>query len=144
MSTERVLVQSSIYDSFLSALTRSTIDLFPDSASPPVLIQPAAVDRTRRLVQDALTKGAHLVHGNVDSDKDAAPNTLRPIILAGVTKEMDVYDTETFAPVVCVFRVEDDSEAVAIANDTEYGLSGSVYTENLSRGFSIAKRISSG
>jgi acyl-CoA reductase-like NAD-dependent aldehyde dehydrogenase len=69
---------------------------------------------------------------------------MRPIVVGGVNKDMELYYTESFGPSVSVISVESEEEAVAIANDTEYGLSSAVFTENLARGLRIARQIESG
>ena len=65
-------------------------------------------------------------------------------MLTGVTPEMDVYANETFGPVVSLYAVADDDEAVARANDSEYGLNGSVWTSDLERGRRVAGRLACG
>jgi acyl-CoA reductase-like NAD-dependent aldehyde dehydrogenase len=62
----------------------------------------------------------------------------------GVKTDADLYYTESFGPTVSLFVVETDEEAIKIANDTEYGLASAVFTENLQRGFRIAKQIETG
>jgi acyl-CoA reductase-like NAD-dependent aldehyde dehydrogenase len=69
---------------------------------------------------------------------------MRPIIVDGVNKNMDLFHTESFGPSVSVIEISSDEEAIEIANDTEYGLSGAIFTENLGRGLRIAKQIESG
>ncbi len=67
-----------------------------------------------------------------------------PWILTRVTNDMPAAKNEVFGPVCCVIRAEDEEDAIHIANDTEYGLSGSVFTKDVYRGMQIAKRIESG
>lgn len=69
---------------------------------------------------------------------------MRPIVVDGVKKDMDLFYTESFGPSVSVIEISSDEEAVEIANDTDYGLSGAVFTENLARGLRIAKQIETG
>jgi len=65
-------------------------------------------------------------------------------VLAGVTPDMRIYGEESFGPVVSVVRAKDTDDAVRIANDTEYGLTASVFTTNLAEALSVAARIQSG
>ena len=75
---------------------------------------------------------------------DVGPLFYEPTVLTGVTAEMDLYRDETFGPVVAVYPVASDDEAVAQANDTEYGLNASVYCGDAGRGRAIAGRILAG
>ena len=65
-------------------------------------------------------------------------------MLLDVTPDMDVFKEETFGPVVCVYRFSDFEEVVAEANNTNYGLSSAIYTANIHRAMSFAKRIEAG
>jgi len=69
---------------------------------------------------------------------------MRPVVLSGITEAMDLYKTESFGPSVSIFEVEEEEEALRIANDTEYGLSAAVFTEDLRRGLRWAGEIESG
>ncbi|CAK7239341.1 MAG: hypothetical protein STHCBS139747_000771 [Sporothrix thermara] len=148
MSTERVIVHRSVQDAFSAKLAPTLATIFgtPDEPrSAQVLIRPQAVARAKALVEDALRKGATLV-GPIQ-DVAAAVNVdgrMRPLVVAGVTRDMDLYDTESFAPVVCLYAVDTEEEAVAQANDTEYGLTAAVFTEDLRRGLRFARGIESG
>ena len=64
--------------------------------------------------------------------------------MESVTKEMDIYRTESFGPTVSIITVESEEEAVEIANDTEYGLSSAVFTEDLAAGLRVARQIETG
>jgi len=67
-----------------------------------------------------------------------------PSILDGVTPDMKIYAEESFGPVVSIIRVKDAEAAIRVANDTEYGLSAAIFTSNVARGITLAKRIESG
>jgi succinate-semialdehyde dehydrogenase/glutarate-semialdehyde dehydrogenase len=75
---------------------------------------------------------------------DIGPLFYEPTVLAGVTPEMDVHRDETFGPVVAIYPVASDDEAVERANDTEYGLNASVYCDDGTRARAIARRIRAG
>ena len=96
-----------------------------------------------KLLQDAISKGAKASYGDPNSKMDLA-TAMRPVIIEGVQKDMDLYYTESFGPTVSLFVVENDDEAIKIANDTEYGLASAVFTENLQRGLRIARQIETG
>ena len=65
-------------------------------------------------------------------------------VLDRVTRDMRIYSEESFGPVVCVVRVGDDAEAIAVANDTEYGLSSAVFSRDIPRAMNVASRIDAG
>lgn len=142
MSTERILVASKILDPFRTALQSAISNIFP-SHTPAVLIQSNGVEKNKRLIKDAVSKGAKVIHG--DHEKDEISETrMAPIVVEGTTKEMDLFYTESFGPSVSLVPFGTDEEAIAMANDTEYGLSGAVFTESLGRGLKIAKSIETG
>jgi acyl-CoA reductase-like NAD-dependent aldehyde dehydrogenase len=69
---------------------------------------------------------------------------MQPVIVENVTREMKLYADESFGPVVTVQRVDGDEEAVAVANDSEYGLSAAVFSRDIGRAMNVARRIESG
>ena len=102
----------------------------------------ATVTKVRRLVDDALKKGAKLEFG--ENKLKSGKQHLDQMLVSNVTKEMDIYHAETFGPVSMVIEVNTIEEAIEVANDTEYGLSASVFSKDLSKAIQIAKRIESG
>ncbi|KAF2207245.1 hypothetical protein CERZMDRAFT_51470 [Cercospora zeae-maydis SCOH1-5] len=143
MATERVLVHRSILEPFAHELQTSTEKVYAPSAAAPVLIAKPGVEKNIRLRQDAVSKGATILYGHLDANETSAYR-LRPVIVSDVTKDMDIFHTESFGPTLSLIAVDSDEEAIDIANDTDYGLSGAVFTENLARGLKIAKEIESG
>ncbi|KAF7370150.1 putative salicylaldehyde dehydrogenase protein [Mycena sanguinolenta] len=150
MSTERILVHEAVIDQFRPALQKAVAGFAPPSAPAPVLVQGAAVARNRALVADALAKGATLLHGDHTAEEphpetgEASSTRLRPIVVEGVTPEMALYRDESFGPTVSVMVVKDEDQAIAITNESEYGLSGAVFTRDLARGLRVAKRLECG
>jgi benzaldehyde dehydrogenase (NAD) len=145
MSTERVIVDEKIADDFVTrfAAKASRLPLGdPRKPEPVVLgsvIGMATVHHCNALIDDALAKGAKLLCGG------KAETTLMPAtILDHVTPKMRIYHEETFGPVKCVVRVKGAEEAVACANDNEYGLSSAVFGRDIARAFNVARRIESG
>lgn len=108
-----------------------------------MLVSPAGVKKNKALLKDATSKGANVIFGDINAN-EARPELMRPVVITGVMKDMDVYYTESFGPTVSIFEVESEEEAVRIANDTEYGLAASVFTTDLAKGLRIAKKINSG
>lgn len=150
MSTERVLVHKSIKDDFAEAFKKAVGQVFGDDKPAPVLITSAGVTKNKKLIADAVSKGANVLHGDPKVDEkhpetnETSATRMRPIIVSDVTKDMDLFYTESFGPSVSLIPVESDEEAVEIANDTDYGLSGAVFTENLARGLRVARQIETG
>ena len=101
------------------------------------------LDKVRAHVDDAVAKGARVVAGGRHRP-DVGELFYEPTVLAGVTPDMALYREETFGPVVAVYPVASDDEAVAQVNDTEYGLNASVYCGDTDRGKAIAERIRAG
>lgn len=144
MSTERIVVDNAVADTFVAKLAEraKALPLGDPRLGPVVLgsvVDQATVDRCNALIDDALAKGATLVCGG------KATNTLMPAtLLDHVTPEMHIYQEETFAPVKAIVRVNGVEEAVACANDNEFGLSAAVFGRDVSRAWQVANRIESG
>jgi len=144
MSTERILVHKKVRAAFEEKFAASVEKFFSSQRDAPLLIQARGVDKARNLVKDAVAKGATL-SGGVDVNTEEATKTrMRPIIVKGITEAMDIYKTESFGPTVGIYEIETEEEALRIANDTEYGLSSAVFTEDLRRGLRFAKAIETG
>lgn len=135
-STERVIVNSAVVDKFIPILTKV-------AASFPVFGAISAVgsNNTFRLLNDAVDKGARVLHGEV---KLLEPEKLQPVVVEGLTPDMEIYDNESFGPVLAVFTVDTDDEAIALANSSRYGLSAGVYSKDIGRALKVASRIEVG
>ena len=144
MSTERIIVDEAVAEEFLAKLVAraTTLPLGDPRQGPVVLgsvVDMTTVARVNELIDDALAKGAKLLCGG------KASNTLMPATLIdGVTPEMRIFREETFAPVKAIVRVRGEEEAIAMANDNEFGLSSAVYTRDAARGWRVAARIEAG
>jgi vanillin dehydrogenase len=145
MSTERLIVDRKIADDFVALFAKKARGLplgDPRQPEPVVLgsvIGMGTVEHCNALIDDALAKGAKLVCGG------KAENTLMPAtVLDHVTPKMRIYHEETFGPVKCVVRVSGVDEAIACANDNEYGLSAAVFGRDTARAITVAQRIESG
>ncbi|EAT83069.2 hypothetical protein SNOG_09804 [Parastagonospora nodorum SN15] len=143
MSSERILVHKDIKSKFVAAFKEAVENIFGGDKPAPVLVAAVGVERNKRLISEAVKAGARVVHGD-HTKQEEFDTHMRPVIVDSVTKEMDLFYTESFGPSVSIVEISDDQEAVEIANDTDYGLSGAVFTENLARGLRIAKQIESG
>ncbi|WP_406868934.1 aldehyde dehydrogenase [Paraburkholderia fungorum] len=144
MSTERIIVDERIADQFVAKLAQKARGLpLGDPRKGPVVlgsvVDMATVERCNALIDDALAKGATLVCGG-KADSTLMPATL----LDHVTPAMRIYGEESFGPVKGIVRVNGEDEAVACANDNEYGLSSAVFSRDLARAMNVARRIESG
>jgi acyl-CoA reductase-like NAD-dependent aldehyde dehydrogenase len=142
MSTERILVDQGILEPFTQAFKQSITDMFDSAPTPPILAQLASIERNKRLISSAFTAGATLIHGG--GDERTSTYRMIPTVVGGVTRKMEIFHRESFGPSVSLIGIGGDAEAIAMANDTEYGLTGAVFSKNLSRALSIAQRIESG
>lgn len=145
MSTERIIVDEKVADAFVKKFGDKVRALplgDPRKPEPVVLgsvIGMGTVNHCNALIDDALAKGARLVCGG------KAESTLMPAtVLDYVTPAMRIYREETFGPVKCVVRVKDTAEAIACANDNDYGLSAAVFGQDIARAFNVARKIDSG
>lgn len=143
MSTERILVHKNIKEAFQKKLKEAIPRVFPKDQEAPVLVNTTAVTKNKQLLANAKSKGASILFGDPDSsEKNTA--MMRPVVLSGVTPDMDIYKTESFGPTVSIIEIDSEEQAIEIANDTEYGLSSAIFTEDLRRGLRMAKEIESG
>ncbi|KAK4128840.1 aldehyde dehydrogenase [Parathielavia appendiculata] len=143
MSTERIIVHRKIRAEFEKKFIGAIDNMFGAHTDTPVLINAVGVSKNKKLVDDALSKGASLLYGKHTAE-EASATRMRPVVIGGVTPDMDIYKTESFGPTVSLIEIETEEEALRIANDTEYGLSSAVFTEDLRRGLRFAKEIETG
>jgi acyl-CoA reductase-like NAD-dependent aldehyde dehydrogenase len=144
MSTERIVVESPIAAEFGRKLSEKASalkvgdPLQPDTQIGPV-INRGAIERVQALVDDAVAKGAKLLCGG----RAQGPCYL-PTVLYGVTPEMRVYHEESFGPLASIVIVANGDEALHVGNDTEYGLSGAVFSRDVSKAMKFAERLETG
>jgi acyl-CoA reductase-like NAD-dependent aldehyde dehydrogenase len=143
MSTERLVLHEAIADEFVEKYAAFVAQLPVGDPSGPVflgaVVDESAAIKVDNLIADAVAKGARLLGGGTRH------GTIMPAsILDGVTPAMKIYAEESFGPVVSIIRVKDAEAAIRVANDTEYGLSAAIFTSNVARGITLAKRIESG
>jgi len=148
LSVERCYVHRSLYERFLSACVEKTKRLrVGDGMSPETDIGPMIHDRQLRIVlahvEGAKKLGARVLTGG-STINELGPNFYAPTILADVSHDMPLMREETFGPVLPVMPFHSDDEAVELANDSEFGLSASIWTSNRARGEALARRIHAG
>jgi aldehyde dehydrogenase (NAD+) len=145
MSVEKVLVHENIFDAFVEKFVEraSKLKIGDPTQDKGNVIGPLINDKqaqkVKEQIEDARAKGAKiLLGGNVNG------RFVEPTIMTGVTPDMLIYNEETFGPVVPVIPFRTDEEAIQLANDSEYGLSSGVFTQDEGRGLSIANRLETG
>ncbi len=117
------------------------------SAGPsPRFIAAIRAKNTKTLVKSALDKRAHIVLGDPKESEGAGvlSTTMRPIILSDVQNNSDLYHKKSFGPSVALYTFETEEESLCIANDTDYGLSGAIFTRNLVARLSTGKGYETG
>jgi benzaldehyde dehydrogenase (NAD) len=144
MSTERIIVVDAVADAFaekFAAKAKSLATGDPRAGTTPLgaVVDQKSVTHVNRLIDDALAKGATAIAGG-KADTVLMPAT----VIDGVTSAMSIYRDESFGPIVAMIRAKDEADAIRLANDTQYGLSASVFTRDTARGLGVARQIQSG
>ncbi|PZU56984.1 MAG: salicylaldehyde dehydrogenase [Sphingobium sp.] len=144
MSTERIIVVDAIADSFVRKFQAKVASMpvgDPREGKTPLgaVVDLKTVAHVRSLIDDALAAGATQVNGG-DADGVLMPAH----VIDRVTPDMKLFRDESFGPVVGIIRARDEAHAIALANDSEYGLSASVFTRDTARGLKVARQIKSG
>jgi acyl-CoA reductase-like NAD-dependent aldehyde dehydrogenase len=145
---ERIYVHESVYLEFLGKLTAATAKVsmgasYDHDVELGSLTSAEQLEVTTGHVQDALAQGANVAVGG-NARPDLGPFFFEPTVLTGVRPSMKVFSEETFGPVVAVYPVVDDEDAITRANETEYGLSASVWGKDLIAAQGVAARIQAG
>ncbi|MFZ2998610.1 aldehyde dehydrogenase [Sphingobium sp.] len=144
MSTERIIVVDAIADAFVAKFQAKVATMAvgdPREGKTPLgaVVDAKTVGHVQSLIDDAIANGATQVNGGT------ANGVLMPAhVIDGVTADMKLFRDESFGPVVGIIRAWDEAHAITLANDTEYGLSASVFTRDTARGLRVARQIQSG
>lgn len=145
--TNRILVQDGIHDTFVEKLNAAVRELkvgdgFGEGVTIGPLINDKAAAKVRSLVDDALFNGAQISEQSADTPDN--PNFYPPTVMTGVTPAMRIAQEEIFGPVATVFRFTDEAEAVALANDTPFGLAAYFYSRDIGRVWRVAEALEYG
>ena len=147
VSSKRIILVEAIYDEFLRRYTEGVAGLkagdpFDSATTLAPLSSQKAADDVKEQIRQAVAHGATATE--VGPKVPAQGAFVQPTILTGLTPDNPAYYWEFFGPVSLVYRAHDEEEAIAIANDSPFGLGGSVFTADAKHGAEVAKRISTG
>ena len=147
IASKRFIVVESMLDKFLPRFIAAAKELklgnpLDESVTLGPLASDAALQLILRQIQEATSNGAQIVLGGRRAGEVGA--FLKPTILTNITRDNPAYRQEFFGPVAMVFPAKGEEEAIAIANDSPFGLGGSVYTSDIERGKRVASRVESG
>ncbi|APH72161.1 NAD-dependent succinate-semialdehyde dehydrogenase [Aquibium oceanicum] len=145
--TNRFFVQAGIHDRFVEKLAEASDKLkvgsgLDQGVQQGPLIDDKAVEKVEELIGDATAKGGKVVTGG--KRHDLGGSFFQPTVISGATPDMRFMKEEIFGPVAPVFKFETEEEAVALANDTEYGLACYFYTSDLGRAFRVMEGLKYG
>ena len=146
--SNRLFVQDGVHDEFVEKLVQATRDLvvgdgMREGVTSGPLVNVRAVKDVDRLVQDSVGQGAEVALGGGPAT-EFGDCFYQPTVLTGVTSEMAVFRNEIFGPVAPVSRFSTEEEAVAMANDTEFGLASYFYTRDIGRVWRVAEALEYG
>ncbi|QEU59344.1 hypothetical protein KDRO_B06120 [Kluyveromyces lactis] len=145
----RIFVHEDLYDEFSKRLvdkidkTFKLGDGFQDGVTHGPLIHEKSIDKVASLVQDAKTKGADVLIGGSRASS-LGPLFYQPTVLGNVTESMDIFYEEIFGPVAPLIKFKDVDEVIKRANDTDVGLAGYFYSQNISTIFDAAEKLNVG
>jgi len=146
-AAKRFIVVEELADKFLEKFRAALAALKPGDPMDekttlgPLSTESALVDLLKQ-VDGAIAKGAKLVMGGKRIDRPGS--FMQPTILTDIKPDNPAFRDEFFGPVALFFRVKNEDEAVALANDSDFGLGGSVFTKDIARGKRVASRIDTG
>lgn len=144
IATSRHIVVKSVVGPYVAALRRHAEritmgDPYAEGAEFGPLVSASLADSIRKMVEEAVSKGASLELGGHNEGP-----FMPPTIVTGVLPGTALFDEEPFGPVASIIVAEDDEDAIRLANLSKFGLSAAIFTRNLDRGWAIARRIKAG
>jgi succinate-semialdehyde dehydrogenase/glutarate-semialdehyde dehydrogenase len=146
-AAKRFIVVEELADKFLEQFKAALSALKPGDPMDekttlgPLSTESALIDLLKQ-VDDAIAKGAKLIMGGKRIDRPGS--YMQPTILTDIKPDNPAFRDEFFGPVALFFRVKDEDEAIALANDSDFGLGGSVFTKDVARGKRVASRVDTG
>lgn len=145
----RVIATAGIYDQVVDGLAawadaQVLGSAFDDTSTLGPLGTAGQRATAHRFIASGLASGARLVAGGLDADVPSPGFFVRPTVFADVDNASELAQEEVFGPVICVIRAEDEDDAIRLANASRYGLAGTVWTTDIERGTSVARRMETG
>ena len=143
----RFIVQEGVYDAFIAKLAEKVAELkvgngMDEGVTQGPMINQGAIDKVNAHIKDALSKGGELICGG---DSHALGGTFfTPTIIGNATTHMKVATEETFGPLAPIFKFKDEEHAIALANDTEFGLAAYFYTRDIGRVWRVGEALEYG
>lgn len=148
IASKRFIIHRDCYNDFLGKFIAKTMDLKPgnpmdDSTKFAPMSSHKERDALLQLINNAVAQGARLeIGGKAYTDLEGA--WIEPTIISGVTPEMNIYHQELFGPVAIIHQIKNDDEAIQLANDSEFGLSATIFSKSKSRIKYISNRLETG
>ena len=143
----RFIVQEGVYDAFISKFAAKVAELqvgngMDEGVTQGPMINQGAIDKVKEHIADALSKGGTLVCGGESHAMGGSFFT--PTIISNATTDMKVATEETFGPLAPIFKFKDEAQAIAMANDTEFGLAAYFYTRDIGRVWRVGEGLEYG
>lgn len=144
MSLNRIIVHRNVYDEFIKLFVEKTKKVKAGNPADPdvwvgPLINERQVEKTQKWIEESIKEGANCIQrGQVNG------TLMEPVILIDVRNNMTIVQNEQFSPVAAIIPVGSEQEAIDVANDSDYGLTGSVFAGDLDHGVEIARQIQTG
>ncbi|GAA5317638.1 MAG: aldehyde dehydrogenase [Candidatus Pelagadaptatus aseana] len=145
----RLYLQKSIKEAFLAALVDAAQEYLPgDPLDPDVTMGPmvdkAQLDTVAQYIQSAVDEGARVICGGLPQYREGKGFYARPTVITDIHNQMKFVQEEIFGPVLAVGEFESEAEAIALANDNQYGLASCIWSDNLSRVHRVSRQIEAG
>ena len=144
-ANSRIIAHKSVYDELVAEMAKQAEamalgdQMDPNTQNGP-LVSDEHFEKVSGLVETGKTQGARLVTGGTG----AGGLKFQPTVFANVTKDMDIFQQEIFGPVVGITKADSDEEAIALANNSEYGLAATLYTKDLTKAHKYARKLKAG
>ncbi len=145
----RAIIHKSVYDEFISVLKSESSKYIPgysfdETNEVGCVVSREQFDKVNRYIELASEEGADVFRPTVTKDKPEGAYCISPAILENVNNDMRIAREEIFGPVLAVIKVDSMEEAISIANDSEYGLAGAVWTDDVNEAFDLTNRMDAG